>query len=116
MVQKATRTVAPGATRMRRRIEKIGSRTAPTEFDSGRLSITAMGVRTLRPRPRNRALSVSNSGGADGFAVDDGQMRGPDFRLGRRPSSPRRQDRADVGEIFRFDEQLRKGGMRDVGA
>ncbi len=55
-------------------------------------------------------------GSADGFAVDDGQMRGPDFRLARRPPSPRRQDRADVGEIFRLDEQFREGGMRDVGA
>ena len=36
--------------------------------------------------------------------------------VGRRPSSPRRHDRADVGEIFRLDEQFREGGMRDVGA
>ena len=59
---KATRTVAPGATRMRRRMEKMGSRTAPIEFESGRLSMIAIGARTVWLRPRNRALSVSNSG------------------------------------------------------
>ena len=35
--------------------------------------------------------------------------------LARRAPSPRRQDGADVGEIFGLDEQLRKGRMRDVG-
>ena len=53
---------------------------------------------------------------AHGLAVDDGQMRGPDFRLGRRSPAPRRQNGADIGEIFGFDEQLREGRMRDVGA
>ena len=101
---------------MRRRMEKIGSRTAPIEFDSGRLSMIAIGARTVWLRPRNRALSVSNSGAPTRLAVDDRQMRGPDFGVARRPFSPRRQDRSDVGEIFRLDEQLREGGMRDVGA
>ncbi len=50
------------------------------------------------------------------FAVDDAQMRGPDFRVGRRPSSPGRHDRADVGPILSFNEQFREGWMRDVGA
>ena len=45
-------------------------------------------------------------GGANRLAVDDAQMRGPDFRLGRRPSAPRRQNCAGVGEIFRLDEQF----------
>ena len=83
IVQKATRTVAPGATRMRRRMEKMGSRTAPTEFESGRLSMIAIGARTVWPRPRKRALSVSNSGAPDSLAVNDGQMRGPDFGIAR---------------------------------
>ena len=43
-------------------------------------------------------------------------MRGPDFRFVGRSAPPRRQDRADVDEIFRFDEQLREGGMGDIGA
>ena len=53
---------------------------------------------------------------ADGFAVGDAQMRGPYFRLRRRSLSSRGEDRARVDEIFGFDEQLREGGMSDIGA
>ena len=87
----------------------------PTVFESGRPSITAIGARTPRPRPRKRARSVSISGSPTRLALDDGEMRRPDFRLARRAPPPRRQDGADVGEIFGLDEQLREGRMRDVG-
>jgi hypothetical protein len=53
---------------------------------------------------------------ADGFAVGDAQMRGPYFRFRRRSLSPRGEDGALVGEIFGFDEQLREGGVGDIGA
>src|SRR5271169_137637 len=52
---------------------------------------------------------------ADSLAVNDRQMRGPDFWVAWRPLSPRRQDGADIGKIFRHHEQLREGGMRYVG-
>ena len=61
-VQKATCTIAPGAIRTRRRRAKTASSTVPTVFESGRPSITAIGVRMPPPRPKNRALSVSTSG------------------------------------------------------
>ena len=48
MVQKAMCAIAPGAIRTRRRRAKIGSSTVPTVFESGRPSITAIAVRTLR--------------------------------------------------------------------
>ena len=97
-------------------MEKIGSRTAPIEFESGRLSMIAIGARTVWLRPRNRALSVSNSGAPTASPSMTvrcaAQISGS---LGR-PLSPRGQDGSDIGKIFRFDEQLREGGMRDVGA
>ena len=64
-VQNATRAVAPGGIRTRRRRLKIGSSTVPTVLESGRPSITEIGVRMPRPRPRKRARSVSNCTVAD---------------------------------------------------
>ena len=58
-VENVTRAVAPGASRTRRRRLKIGSSTAPTVLESGWPSMTDSGVRIPRPRPRNRARSVS---------------------------------------------------------
>ena len=49
----------PGCEARRRRL-KIGSSTVPTVSDSGRPSIAETASRTSRPRPRNRARSVSN--------------------------------------------------------
>ena len=49
------------------------------------------------------------------LAIDDGEMRSPDFRLGRRSPPARRQDGAYFGEIFGLDEQLGERRMRDVG-
>ena len=53
---------------------------------------------------------------ADRFAVDDRQMRSPDLRVAGRPLSPSGQDSPDIGKIFGDDEQLREGGMREIGA
>ena len=59
-VEKVTRTVSPGGSRTRRRKLTIGSSTAPVVLERGWPSITAAGVRIPRPRPRNRARSVSH--------------------------------------------------------
>ena len=47
-VEKMRRALSPGPSRTRRRRLKIGSSTAPAVFDSGRPSITDIGVRMLR--------------------------------------------------------------------
>ena len=49
----------PGARRTRRRRLKTGSSTVPAVLESGRRSSIEIGSRTLRPRPRKRARSVS---------------------------------------------------------
>ena len=72
---------APAARRTRRRRLKIGSSTAPAVFESGRPSITDIGVRTPRPRPRKRARSVSYCAPLDGLALDDDDVRRPDRRV-----------------------------------
>src|SRR3989442_447647 len=59
-VEKVTRTLVPGGSRTRRRRLTIGSSTAPTVLESDRPSITEVGVRIPRPRPRNRPRSVSH--------------------------------------------------------
>ena len=43
-------------------------------------------------------------------------MRRPNFGFRGGPLSPRRKDRAEIGMILGLDEQLREGGMRDIGA
>ncbi len=58
IVQNATRTVAPAATVTRQRRENTASSTVPTVLDRSRPSMAAAS-RTLRPRPRKRARSVS---------------------------------------------------------
>ena len=115
-VQKAMCTIAPGAIRTRRRRAKTASSTVPTVFESGRPSITAIArsdaaAAAEEPSPVGFHLRLSH-----GAAIDDGEVRGPDFGLARRSPSPRRQNGADVGQIFGFDEQLGKGWMRDVGS
>ena len=53
---------------------------------------------------------------ADGFAIGDAQMRRPDFGFRWAPLSPRGKDRAEFRKVFGLDEQLREGGMGDIGA
>ena len=43
---------------------------------------------------------------AQGLAFDDRVMGGPDFRIGRRAPSPRRQDRAHLRRILGLHEEL----------
>ena len=59
-VANVTRTTAPGASRTRSRSAAIGSSTAPVVPDSARPS-SAAGLAGERPRPMNRARSVSHS-------------------------------------------------------
>ena len=58
----------------------IGSSTAPTVLESGWPSMTDSGVRMPRPRPRNRARSVSYCT-ADGVPFGDDYVRRPDLGL-----------------------------------
>ena len=51
---------------------------------------------------------------ADGFAIDDGELASPDFRLGGVAPAPRGEKRADIGQKFGLDEEFGKGGMRDI--
>ena len=93
-----------GGTRTRRRRLTTGSSTAPTVLVSGVRATIAIGVRTSRPRPIKRARSVSNWISPTTLAFDDGKMRDPDLGLAGRARPPRRQDGADIGDEFRFDE------------
>ena len=107
-VEKTTRAVAPGASRTRRRRLKIGSSTVPAVFESGRPSITDIGVRMPRPRPRKRARSVSYCApppvSPSTTTTCAAQTGGS---LGRaRPA--RREQRADVGHEL----GLRRTGWR----
>ena len=76
----------------------------------------AIGARTVWLRPRNRALSVSNSGAPTASPSMTVKCAAQISGSPGRPLSPRGEDGSDIGKIFRFDEQLREGGMRDVGA
>ena len=115
IVQKATRTVAPGAMRTRRRKAKIGSSTVPTVFERARPSITAIGVRMPWPRPRKRALSVSISGLPTTWPSTTARCAAQiSCSVGAR-----RRRVAKIaptsGDKFGLDKQLRKGRMRDIG-
>ena len=108
------RTIAPGAIRTRWRRANTGSSTVPTVFDNGRPS--SHGDRPVA------VVATAEEPGPVGFhfrlphrlAVNDGQMRGPNLLLGRRPPPPCCQDGAEIGEILGFDEQLHEGRMRDI--
>ena len=79
MVQNAICTTAPGAIRTRRRKAKIGSSTAPTVFESGRPSIIAIGASDAVAAAEETGPVGLDLRLTDGFAVDDGEMRRPDF-------------------------------------
>ena len=57
-VQKDRRTVAPGGTRTRWRMLKIGSSTVPTVFERGRPPLMAMGERTPFGGNRDGVLAL----------------------------------------------------------
>src|SRR5271169_6074459 len=99
---------------MRRRNAKIGSSTAPVELVNGRGSIIAIGADALFAAEKARPVGFE-LWPADGFAIGDAQMRRPNFGFRGGPLSPRRKDRAEIGMILGLDEQLREGGMRDIG-
>ena len=113
-VQNATRAVAPRGIRTCRRRLKIGVehgangiRQRPA-FGNG--SRRANG---LPPPKKTRAIGLElHMSGT--FAFDDGKMCRPYLRVGRRTPAAGRQDRADVGDKLRFDEQCGEGRMRHV--
>ena len=51
---------------------------------------------------------------ADGFAIDNGQVPGPELSLTRRALSPGRHEQPDIGQMFSLDEELGEGRMRHV--
>ena len=108
------RTAAPGASLTRSRSAPIGSSTAPAVPDNARPSSDS-GFASDRPRPRNRARSVSSS--------TDPPSRGPstpstwkatsvDF-VGR-PRPAREQQAGTLRIELGLDEQLAEGRMREV--
>ena len=107
-VTKATRPSAPGASRRGRRRLNTGSSTGPVVPERGPSGSSAAGFAGVRPRPRNRARSVSYSTAAHRCRG----VNGPDgFLLGgtRAPAAEQCAGRAD---IFGLEEQL---GERRVG-
>ena len=66
--------------------------------------MTAIGCSYTAPAPEEPGSIGLHLGCSNGAAIDDSEMCSPDFRLARRSSSPRRQNRADFGQIFGFDE------------
>ena len=75
------RPCLPGGMWTVRRRLSTGSSTEPTVLESGRPSMTETGLRRSRPRPTNRARSVSYCNSPDGFAFHDQHMRDPDRRF-----------------------------------
>ena len=51
---------------------------------------------------------------ADGLAIDDGEMRRPDFRFGGTRRRRVARSAPTSAKIFGLDEQLGEGRMRDV--
>ena len=106
----------PARSARRRRRAKIGSSTVPVAPESGRPPIDRRGRRAnaaaAPEEPRAIGLELAL---ADGLAVDHRQVRGPDLRLGRRAPPPRRQYRAQAGQMLGLDEQFGERRVRDVG-
>ena len=92
----------------------MGSSTAPTVSDSGRPSITETGVRTARPRPRNRARSVSYwtipLGSSSTVATCAAQICRSSPDRGRRVAS----SAPELGHELRLHEQVLERRMRDI--
>ncbi len=97
---------------------KTGSSTVPTVFDSGRPSITAIGARTIvRPRPRNRARSVSNCGVADGSRPRPRPGAPPQISGSSGRASARRvaSSAPNSGDVLGLHEQLGERRVRGIG-
>ena len=114
-VAKLTRAVAPGGRRTRRRRLTIGSSTAPAVFDRGRPSID-------RSRVADAAAAAEEAGAvglelhaADRLALDGGDVGHPDARLLRAPRPPGGEERLEPRDELGLDEEVREGGVRDVG-
>ncbi len=110
-----TRTVAPGARRTRRRRLKIGSRTVPTVFESGRRSSMALGISDRPAAPekarRDRSRTAARRTARPAPSSPAPPRPAPRDRVdgGRASSASSRRD--ELG----LDEEVRERGMRRVG-
>ena len=112
----STRAVAPGGMRTRRRSATTGSSTVPAVSDSGRASTMESALRKSRPRPRNRARSVSNCSAPSAspsttLDVKHPERRSPGSRLRRVASSVPPPSAIEFG----LHEHLRERRVRGVG-
>ena len=112
IVANATCVVAPGAIFTRTRRLAIGSRTAPVKLVSGRPSVMAIGACTVRPRPRKRARSVSNSmPAAASLAITCAPKSSRSVTArGRREKTSTRNLRHELAA----DEEVRERRVREV--
>jgi ribosomal protein L18 len=100
-----------------RRIDTMGSSTAPSVFDSGGLSRPSSGQRV------GRAAAAADEAGAvglEGRLVGLGARRGqqvehPGHLFARRARTPRAEDRLALGQDFGLHEQVAEGAVRKVG-
>ena len=110
-----TRTVAPGATRTRRRMLKIGSRTVPTVFESGRRSSMATGIADATgPGPesgRDPSRTAARRTFSPCATITCAAQIGSSRSRGRRPAEQRLGRGSELG----LDEEVRERGMRRIG-
>jgi hypothetical protein len=107
-VLKVIRATPPAGMLIRRRMEKTGFSTVPV---SG--SAAPTGWRRLLPRPMQRPVGFELHRDRLG-AFDDGNMRGPDLGVTRRPAAARGDDHPQFGQAIRHDEQFREGRVGDI--
>ena len=97
---------AQGEDRIEHRSGRAGKR-PPIDRRGGRANAAS-------PAEKSRAIGFELAI-AYGLATDDRQVRGPDLWLRRRPPPPRRQYRAQSGEVLGLDEQFGECRVRNVG-
>ncbi len=109
------RAVPPGGRRIACRRLTIGSSTAPVVFDSGPPPLSAAGLASVRPRPMNRARSVSYSVARADAAAAAEHVDEVDA-VGARPRTARAEQRIPLGHGRGLDEEVAERRMREVGA
>ena len=94
---------------------KIGSSTEPVVFESGRPSMTDIGVRMPRPRPRKRPRSVSYCAPPPDWPSTTTTWAAQTAGSVARPAAAGRQQRPEIGDRFGLDEEVGEGRVRGIG-